>query len=94
VIFLFNSLSQSDRTLIARQGAHAMHAKHDSKVTSAPGRQKFLSRFEEQVDPNSQLSSEERSRRAAHARKAYFAELALKSARARRARKGVDNAVN
>ena len=51
------------------------------------GRVAFLDRFEREVDPNGTLSPDERKRRADHAKKAYFAGLALKSARARRAKK-------
>lgn len=61
-----------------------MHAQHDSKETSAPGRAAFLSRFEAEVDPEGKLPAEERKRRAEHARRAYFAKLALASAKARR----------
>lgn len=61
-----------------------MHAAHDSRVTSAPGREKFLARFEDEVDPDRTLPAAERLRRAGHARKAYFTRLALASAKARR----------
>jgi hypothetical protein len=50
-------------------------------------RQAFLDRFEREVDPDGTLPPAERARRAEHARKAYFAKLALKSAQARRRRK-------
>jgi hypothetical protein len=42
-----------------------------------------MDRFDRQVDPDGTLPPEERARRAAHARRAYFQGLALKSARAR-----------
>ncbi|GAA5517761.1 hypothetical protein Lsed01_00171 [Demequina sediminis] len=45
-----------------------------------------MRKFEDQVDPDRSLSPDERARRAEHARKAYFARLALKSAKARAAR--------
>ncbi len=61
-----------------------MHSRHDSRETSAAGRKAFLDRFERQVDPDGVLPAEERARRADHARKGYFAALALKSAKARR----------
>jgi hypothetical protein len=61
-----------------------MHAKHDSRLTSANGRAAFLARFEAEVDPDGTLPIEERRRRAEHARAAYFARLALASAKARR----------
>jgi hypothetical protein len=68
---------ESQRTLLARLGAHAMHAQHDA----------FMAGFEDKVDPERVLPEAERKRRAAHARKAYFTKLALKSAKARRLRK-------
>lgn len=46
-----------------------------------------MRRFEDQVDPDGALPPEERARRAGHARKAYMLGLALKSSRARQARK-------
>jgi hypothetical protein len=76
-------LSPEQRSLRARMAAHAMHAQNDSRETSAKGRAAFLSRFENQVDPDGVLSLAERTRRAEHARKAYFAALALKSSKAR-----------
>ncbi len=44
----------------------------------------MMERFERQVDPDGVLTPAERARRAGHARKAYFARLALRSAQARR----------
>lgn len=77
-------LTPSERSLRARLAAHAMHAQHDSRETSRAGRAAFLERFEREVDPEGILSEAERKRRAEHARRAYMAKLALKSARARR----------
>jgi hypothetical protein len=74
----------SRRTLIGRIGAHALHAKYDSRQLSAPGRAAFMNKFEQGADPNGVLSPEERARRAQHLRKLYFARLALRSADARR----------
>lgn len=42
-----------------------------------------MDRFERQVDPDGVLDPRERALRSEHARKAYFADLALRSARAR-----------
>jgi hypothetical protein len=67
-----------------------MHAQNDSRETSARGRAAFMESFEDQVDPDRVLPEAERKRRAAQARKAYFAGLAFKSAKARRQRKVVD----
>lgn len=62
-------------------------ARHDSRIRTAPGRAAFLARFEHEVDPDGTLSPEERQRRAEAARRAFFAELALKSAQARSKRR-------
>ena len=78
------SLTPEERSTRARIGAHALHAKHDPKITTAPGRATFLAKFEDEVDPDRVLPLEERSRRAEHARKAHFTRMALASARARR----------
>lgn len=50
-------------------------------------RAKFDERFEDEVDPDRVLPPAERAKRAENARKAYFARLAFKSAKARAARK-------
>lgn len=78
------ALSPSQRSMRARIGAHALHATHDSRELTAPARAAFLARFEAEVDPDGVLPEVERRRRAEHARKAYFAKLALASAKARR----------
>jgi hypothetical protein len=78
------SRTPSERSLRARMGAHSLHAKHDSRELTAPARKAALDRFLVEVDPDGILSEGERNRRAAHARKAYFTNLALKSAIARR----------
>jgi hypothetical protein len=59
--------------------AHAMHAAHDARVTTANGRAAFLARFEREVDPDGRLDPEER--------RAYFTRLALASAKARRVKR-------
>jgi hypothetical protein len=80
-------LTPEQRSLRARIASHESWARPpDASARTAPGRKAFLDRFERQVDPNGELPPTERARRAEHARKAYFARLALKSARARRAR--------
>lgn len=80
-----SQLSPEQRSLRARIGAHALHAKvADPKAHTAPARAAFLDRFDRQVDPDGVLSPDERARRAEHARKAYFTALSLKSAQARR----------
>jgi hypothetical protein len=79
-------LNPSSAALRGRIGGYTTHSRHDSREITAAARQKFLSRFELEVDPEGALSEPERLRRAEHARKAYFARLALKSALARRSR--------
>jgi hypothetical protein len=49
----------------------------------------MFDRFEKEVDPDGILAPAERAKRAANARSAYYKRLALKSARARRARRGL-----
>ena len=75
----------ADRSLIARLAAHESWANTaDPSGRTAPARRAMLDRFERQVDPDGVLSPAERAQRAGHARKAYFARLALRSAQARR----------
>jgi len=66
----------------ARIGAHALHAA--GKTNTEPARKKFRDRFELEVDPDGTLAPVERVRRAEHARKRYFTQLAFKSALARK----------
>lgn len=77
-------LTPTERSLRARLAAHSLHAKVDSREHTAPARQAFMARFEDEVDPDRILPEAERRRRAGQAKKAYFARLALKSAKARR----------
>jgi hypothetical protein len=75
----------ADRSLIARLAAHESWANTaDPSARTAPARRALLDRFEREVDPDGVLPPAERARRAGHARKAYFARLALRSAQARR----------
>src|SRR4051794_15124263 len=76
-----------ERALIARIGAASLHAKvANATQHTAPARAAFNSRFEREVDPDGVLPPEERARRAAHARRAHFQRMALKSAQLRRKR--------
>ena len=79
-----DSLTPSERTLRARMAAHVSHSRHDPKERTRAARDKFEARFLDQVDPDRALPEGERQRRADHARRAYFLQLALKSAQARR----------
>jgi hypothetical protein len=78
-----SQLSPAERTLRAKLAAHTKWATHDPVEGTAAARAAFLDRFDAQVDP-SITDPAERARRAASLRKAYFARLALASARARR----------
>lgn len=82
-------LTHEQRSMNGRIGAYAMHAKvTDPTAHTAPARQEFDARFEREVDPEGTLPPEERARRAAFARRAYFLRLSLRSAQVRRARRG------
>ena len=80
------SLTPEQRTMRARLAAYTLHATHDPVETTKPARTAFLARFIKQVDPDNELPTEERHRRAQAALKAYMTALSLKSsvARARR----------
>ena len=75
------------RSLVSTIGAHALHSQYDSREltknarAASPG---SLGYWEREVDPEALLDPTERARRAEHARKAYFARLALASVKARR----------
>lgn len=73
-------------SMLGRIGAQTSWANTiDRAARTAPARAALERKFLEQVDGDPV--------RAAHLRKAYFARLSLKSAQARRARKGGDDAV-
>jgi hypothetical protein len=83
-------LSDSVTSLGRRKGAEVLHSRYDSKKLSQAARDASpgsLNWHERQVDPDGVLDPVERARRAKHAKKAYFIDLALKSAKARAARK-------
>jgi len=73
-------------SLVGRIGAHSLHARYDPRETTAAARHAFLERFEREADPNGVLDPAERARRVRHLRAAYFARLALRSAKVRRQR--------
>ena len=83
------SRTPAERSLIGQIAAHQSwaHTK-DRSARTAKARQAALDRFEKKADPRNLLIPAERARRAASARKAYSARLALKSAQARRRRGG------
>lgn len=79
------SPSPEERVLHAKMAAHILHAK--GGTNTGPARAKFDQRFEDEVDPERALPEDERLRRAAHARKAYFTRLSLQAAQSRRIRR-------
>ena len=56
-------------------------------MATKPARDGFLAKFEREVDPNNELTPQERHKRAEHARKAHMQRMALKSAQTRRRRR-------
>lgn len=82
------SLSASERRLRAQIAANTSWANTDDRrARTAPATQASMDRFERQVDPDGVLSPDERARRAEYARKAYFQQLAFRSAKVRRTRR-------
>jgi hypothetical protein len=80
-------VSPAEQSLRGRLAAHILHARRDSRQTTADGRAAFLARFEYEVDPDLRLHPTERRRRAEHARRAYFIRLSLAAVAARRAKR-------
>jgi len=77
-------LSEAERRLRARIGAYSLHAKHDTRVVSLPGRTAAFRKFLDEVDPDGVLPEVERLRRAKAAQNAHLAQIALKSVQSRR----------
>ena len=69
-----------------RLGGLRNAARHDGRDMTASARRAFLTRFENEVDPDRVLDPLERERRAEAAKRAYFLEMAMKSVRARRSK--------
>jgi len=81
-------MPDAERRLAGQLGAHASWAQtEDRAARTAAARAAADARFERQVDPNGVLPPQERAKRAASARRAFYAQIALKSAIARRARR-------
>ena len=77
--------SPTEKALRARLAAHTLWSGVDDRSAhTAPARAAADVRFEKEVDPDGRLDPRERAIRAAHARKAFFTRLALKSVSARR----------
>jgi hypothetical protein len=85
-------VTPEQRTLRARIAAHVQWSKEsDPTARTSKARKAFLDRFEREVDPDETMDPGERARRADHLRRAYFARLALASARSRAKKKGAGN---
>jgi hypothetical protein len=87
--FCAMATSTADRAAWGRIGAYSMHARHDVKETSRPGRERANARFREEVisaalAAGEQLTEAEIDRRANAARKAWMSRIALRSVQARR----------
>lgn len=79
------NLTPAERTLRASLAADTMWSRvSDRSARMAAATKAANERFERQVDPNGELSPEERARRGASARSAHMKRLALRSAQARR----------
>lgn len=67
------------RALRGRIGAYRKWANtSDRTAATEPARRSFLARFDREVDPEGKLPEHERALRAEAARRAYYAQLALK----------------
>jgi hypothetical protein len=60
----------------------------DRRARTQAARDKFLERFEREVDPDGTLPPDQRRQRAEHAKKAYMLRLAKRSALARKRKSG------
>jgi hypothetical protein len=79
---------QDLHSLAGRIGAAEKWARtKDRKAATEPARQARRNHFAREVDPEGVLDPSELAVRVAHAQRAYMLRLALKSAKARRARK-------
>lgn len=81
-------MTPAQRKLRAQMGANALWAKTEDRLAiSAPGRAAADARFERQVrEQFPDMPDDEVMKRAANARKAFYAANQLKSARSRSAR--------
>lgn len=78
-------LTPTERSIRGAIGAHISWSRTEDRTSrTANGRRAFEQRFEDEVDPLGKLSPAERAKRAESARRAYFQQLALKSAKSRR----------
>ena len=81
-------MTAAERSLRASVAANARWARTSREEASAAARKGQRARFEREVDPEGVLSPAERAARADNALTAHMRRMALRSAKARRARKG------
>lgn len=83
-------LAPAQRSLQARLAASAKHARTDGREATAAARAASPGSDEywiAKVDPNGELDVKERVKRARNAKREHFTRMALKSAKARAARR-------
>ena len=68
------------RQQVARIGGFSLRAQHDPLEYTKAARQAAYLRFELEVDPEGTLSADERSKRAAAARRAHMQRIAIRRA--------------
>ena len=79
----------ANRRLAAQVAAHTRWSRTPDRAGAlAAARRGLLDKFLKEVDPDGVLPEGERQRLAESARKAFYASMALKSAKVRRAKKG------
>jgi hypothetical protein len=84
-------MTPAQRSLRAKIAAHASWANTANRsARTAAARKALHDRFEHQVDPDGVLPPAERAQRAASARSAHFAALALMSSRKRKRKRRSD----
>jgi membrane-bound lytic murein transglycosylase B len=82
------ALTPELRSLRGSIAAHTSWANTtDRTARTAKARQAALDRFERQVDPEGVLRPEDRAKRAESARRAFYQQMAYKSAKVRQGRK-------
>lgn len=75
------------RKINARIAILTRWSREDGRAAAAQAQAGLMRRFEREVDPDGELTPEERHRRAESARRAHMLRLSAKSAKVRRERK-------
>ena len=87
-------LSDTEKRLRGRIGGLVVHSRHSSAEIAARARagqtEALNARLLAEIDPDSALPPEDRARRLAFARRAFYTQLALRSATARRRKAASD----